>query len=272
MFVLETYLSGLGAMILLAVAVWLLSVIKGDVSIVDSAWSLFFVLGAAVYIYASPELGPRTALVLTLVTLWALRLSGHITWRNWGAGEDHRYRAIRARNEPKFALKSLYLVFALQAVLAWIVSLPLLASIASPAPIGVLDYIGLAFWAVGFLFEAVGDWQLARFSADPANRGQVMDRGLWRYTRHPNYFGEFCLWWSFYLIALAGGGWWAIVSPLLMSFLLLRVSGVALLEKDIADRRPGYRDYVARTSAFFPGAPKRATSAAHTKLAKGRGA
>ena len=185
------------------------------------------------------------------------RSASYLTWRNWGTPEDRRYQVIRRHNEPHFALKSLYLIFGLQGTLAWIISLPLLAAIAAPGPITMLDYAGVALWVLGFGFESVGDWQLARFKSIPGNHGRVMDQGLWRYTRHPNYFGDFCIWWGFYLIGLAAGGWWSAVGPLIMSFLLLRVSGVALLERDITERRPAYRDYILRTNAFFPGAPKR---------------
>jgi steroid 5-alpha reductase family enzyme len=229
------------------------------VSIVDSLWSLLFVLAAVTYaIVAEEALGSRATLVLVLVSVWGIRLAAYITWRNRGHGEDFRYQKIRARNQPGFAFKSLYLVFGLQAVLAWVISLPLLAAIHSDAPFGWLDFAGVALWGVGFVFEAGGDWQLARFKADPANRGQVLDTGLWRYTRHPNYFGDFCIWWGFFLIALSAGGAWSMVGPILMSVLLLKVSGVALLEKDIGERRPDYRDYVARTNAFFPGPPRAA--------------
>lgn len=240
----------------LTVATWLVSVIKCDVSTVDSAWSLLFLSATLIYAAAVPNPGPRTALVIVLVALWALRLAGYITWRNWGEEEDHRYREIRARNEPGFTFKSLYLVFGLQGLLAWLISLPLWAAIAANAPLNLLDIAGVAIAIFGVTFESIADWQLARFKAEPVNRGRVLDTGLWRYTRHPNYFGEFCVWWGFYVIALAAGGWWSIVSPLLMSFLLLKVSGVVLLEKDISQRRPAYRDYVARTHAFFPGPPK----------------
>jgi steroid 5-alpha reductase family enzyme len=164
---------------------------------------------------------------------------------------------MRRRNNPGFAWKSLYLVFGLQAILAWLIAMPLMAAVAGATPVGPLDYAGIALWALGMIFEAVGDWQLARFKADPANRGKVMDRGLWRYTRHPNYFGESCLWWGYYLLAVAAGGWWTLFSPVLMTFLLLRVSGVALLEKDIGERRPAYRDYMRRTNAFIPGPVRR---------------
>ena len=253
MFDLNAFLSALAVLLIMALTGWIVSVIKRDVSIVDSLWSLFFLAAAVVYLLHSEQAGPRAFLTLALVTIWAIRLAGHITWRNLGRPEDHRYQAIRRNNEPHFRWKSLYIVFGLQGVLAWIVSIPLLAAIASPRAIGMLDFLGVAVWLVGFVFESVADWQLARFKARPENRGQVMDCGLWHYTRHPNYFGEFCIWWGFYFIALGAGGWWSVISPLLMSFLLLRVSGVALLEKDITERRPAYREYIARTNAFFPG-------------------
>ena len=250
------YLQGLAPIAVAAFLTWLLSVSKQNVSIVDSLWSLLFLFAAIAYALAAPGLGPRSILVLVLVALWAMRLSIYITRRNWGGGEDRRYQAIRARNQPNFALKSLYLVFALQAILAWIVSLPLYAAITNDSRLGMLDLAGSFLWVLGFCFEAIGDWQLARFKAVAQNHGRVMDRGLWRYTRHPNYFGEFLLWWGFYLIALAAGGWWSIPGPLLMSVLLLRVSGVTLLEKDIGERRPAYADYKQRTNAFFPGPPR----------------
>ncbi len=261
MFNLESYLIGFGVILTAATGGWLVSLLKRDVSIVDSLWSLMFLLAAVTYAVTLPETGPRTALVLVLVALWALRLSGYITWRNWGEDEDRRYQKIRANNEPNFELKSLFIVFLLQAVIAWIVSLPLLAALASGAPIGLVDYLGIALWIVGMIFEAGGDFQLARFKADPDNSGKVMDRGLWRYTRHPNYFGNACLWWGFGLIALAAGAWWALLAPIVMTFLLLKVSGVSLLEEDIGERRPKYADYIERTSAFFPLPPKREAAA-----------
>jgi steroid 5-alpha reductase family enzyme len=249
-------LAGLVVMLVVAVLVWAISVWRRNVSIVDVLWAPFFLISAWVYSQVL-DAGPRTPWILALVAIWSLRLAGYIGLRNWGQPEDRRYQAIRARNEPGFAFKSLYLVFALQAVLAWIIGLPLLGAIASDTPLGLLDWFGVALWCVGFLFEAVGDWQLARFKADPSRQGQVMDLGLWRYTRHPNYFGDFCIWWGFYLMALAAGAAWTIIGPLLMSYLLLKVSGVSLLEKDIGKRRPGYAEYIRRTNAFFPG-PRRA--------------
>lgn len=255
MFELQTFLPGLAAMAAGAVAFWLLSLAKRDVSIVDSLWPLMFVAGVVVYALASSATGPRIVLIVVLTALWALRLCVYITWRNWGEGEDRRYQAIRERNEPHFTYKSLYLVFLLQAVLAWLVSLPLLGAANSSTALGVLDYLGAALWVAGFYFETVGDWQLARFKRDPANQGRVMEQGLWRYTRHPNYFGDFCVWWGFFLIALGAGAWWSVIGPAIMTVLLMKVSGVTLLESDIAERRPEYKRYMQRTNAFFPGKP-----------------
>jgi steroid 5-alpha reductase family enzyme len=250
-------LNGLAVIAATAALLWLTSLLKRDVSIVDSAWSLLFLLALLTYLATSDTLGSRALLVLALVTLWAVRLSVHITRRNHGNGEDRRYQAMRRNNDPGFAWKSLYLVFGLQGLLAWLIAMPLFAAASGATPVGALDYAGLALWVTGMFFEVTGDWQLARFKAQPANRGKVMDRGLWRYTRHPNYFGECCLWWGYYLLAAAAGGWWTLLSPVLMTFLLLKVSGVALLEQDIGTRRPAYRDYVRRTNAFIPGLPRR---------------
>jgi steroid 5-alpha reductase family enzyme len=249
-------LASLAATLVVGCAGWLASVARRDVSIVDSLWSLFFLTGALVYAALAGAGGARTLLVLALVLLWALRLAAYLTWRNWGEPEDRRYQAIRARNEPGFEWKSVYLVFGLQVLLAWICALPVYAALGGAAPLGPLDYAGAALWLAGFCFETVADWQLARFRADPASRGRVLDTGLWRYTRHPNYFGEALLWWGLYLVAVAAGGAWTVFAPLLLTWLLLRVSGVTLLEQDIHERRPAYRDYVARTSAFLPWPPR----------------
>jgi steroid 5-alpha reductase family enzyme len=270
MFDLSVYLSGLVVLGAAAFLTWVVSVQRRNVAIVDGLWSLMFLMAAATYWYTAPAFDApvagehlrapgileRRELVLALVAIWAIRLAVYITARNWGHPEDRRYQAIRRRNDPGFAFKSLYLVFGLQAVLAWVISLPLLGAVLGVRPLGLLDLAGVALWLVGMIFEAGGDGQLARFRADPANAGKVMDRGLWRYTRHPNYFGDFCVWWGLYLVALSAGAWWSIVGPLLMSVLLMRVSGVTLLEKDIGGRRPGYAEYVRRTNAFFPGPPR----------------
>ncbi len=256
MFDLDLYGVGLAVALALGLVGWLVSIPLKNAGIADSLWPLFFVLLGLAYVLGTPDPNARSYLVFFLVTLWGTRLSAYITRRNWGEPEDRRYRAMRAGNDPGFWWKSLYIVFGLQGILAWIISLPLLAAILGSAPLGWLDYGALSLWLVGLFFEAVGDQQLAAFKARPENAGRVMDRGLWRYTRHPNYFGEACIWWGFYLFALATGGWWAIVSPLLMTWLLLRVSGVSLLEQDIGERRPGYRAYIERTNAFIPGPPR----------------
>jgi len=251
-------LVGLGLTVTMAVATWLVSLARHDVSVVDSLWSIFITAAGASYALTLPPAGPRVVLMLGLAVVWALRLSIYITWRNHGHPEDRRYQDIRARNQPNFAFKSLYLIFVLQAVLAWIVSAPFLAGFSAPTPLNAYDALGAALAAFGIVFEAAADWQMSRFKADAANKGAVMDRGVWRYSRHPNYFGECCTWWGLFIIALgAGGAWWSIVSPLLMTVLLLKVSGVSLLEKDITERRPAYRDYIARTPAFIPGLPRK---------------
>ena len=257
MFEWPAFLIALGVILTAGTGFWLVSLLKRDVSIVDSLWPMMFLLAAVTYDLTLIDTGPRAALLLLLVGIWSLRLFAYITWRNWGEEEDRRYQAIRANNEPNFELKSLFIVFVLQGVIAWLVSLPLMPAIGSSAAINVLDYVGFGLWAVGMLFEAGGDYQLSRFKSDPGNQGMVMDRGLWRYTRHPNYFGNACIWWGFGLIAVAAGAWWALLSPVIMTFLLLKVSGVSLLEQDIGHRRPAYADYIARTSAFIPLPPKK---------------
>jgi steroid 5-alpha reductase family enzyme len=250
------YLEGLLWIAVLAAGGWVVSVIKRNVHVVDSLWSLFFLIGLASYIAHAPQLSSRTYLVAALVVLWALRLSAYLSWRNYGRPEDRRYQAIRNNNSPFFWLKSLYLVFGLQAVLAWIISLPLLAAATSTAPLGWLDAAGVALWMFGFFWESLADWQLARFRRRQGHEHAVYDGGLWRYCRHPNYFGEFCLWWGFFLIALSTGAWWSALAPLLMSLLLLKVSGVVLLEQDIGKRRPDYTTYMQKTNAFFPAPPR----------------
>lgn len=250
------WLAALPAMLALAVIAWAIATARRNAGLVDIFWSLFFLLAAIVYFARSADPRSRALLVLVLVGFWALRLSIYLAVRNWNAPEDRRYQAIRARNQPGFAWKSLYLVFGLQALLAWIISAPLAGAIASVRPLGPLDALGAAAVLFGIAFESIADAQLARFKADSGSTGKVMDRGLWRYTRHPNYFGEFCVWWGLYVLALGAGAWWTLPAPILMTVLLLKISGVTLLEQDIVERRPGYRDYAVRTNTFFPGPPR----------------
>lgn len=257
---LQNYLLALYVILGVGAVAWVASIVKRDVSFVDSLWSLFFLVAAAVFAASVETLSPRGYLVFALVAIWALRLSGYITVRNWGEPEDYRYQSIRAHNEPGFAWKALYIVFGLQGVLAWVVALPLLPAITSTASLGWIDVLAALLWSVGFVFEAGGDYQLAKFKRRADSKGKVLDSGLWRYTRHPNYFGDFCVWWSFYLFAVSAGGWWSIASPIVMSLLLLKVSGVAMLEKTISKRRPEYAAYIRQTNAFFPG-PRRVSQA-----------
>jgi steroid 5-alpha reductase family enzyme len=242
-------------------ALWLLSLALRDASIVDIWWGPgFAAIAAASWAWGIGGDPERRALATAITALWGLRLGGYLAWRNWGRGEDPRYQAMRRRWGARFPLASLATVFAFQGVLMWFVSLPVQAvHVSAGGPLGALDAAGAALAGLGLFFEAVGDAQLARFRADPANRSRVMDRGLWRYTRHPNYFGDCCVWWGLFAIAAATPlGVWTLASPLLMTFLLLRVSGVALLERSIGKRRPEYAQYAARTSAFVPMPPRRA--------------
>ncbi len=242
----------------LMLCIWLLSIALRDASIVDIVWGLGFAMVAAVGFVVGDGSSDRRTLIAVLTIVWGVRLAVHLFLRNHGSGEDYRYRAMRRRWGPRFGLISLVTVFALQGVLMWVVSLPVQAAQVARTPDGltVLDVIGVVLWAVGFTFEVVGDVQLQRFKADARNEGVVMDRGLWRYTRHPNYFGDATLWWGLGFIALASGAWWSLAGPLVMTVLLLRVSGVPLLERRMARTRPAYADYTARTSAFIPLPPK----------------
>ena len=252
----QIYLYGLCAMLALGFAGWLISLYRNNVTHVDSMWSLFFVVGAITYASQITNLSSRSMVVLSLLVLWALRLCIYLTWRNWGPHEDHRYAAIRSNNSPGFAFKSLYIIFGLQAALAWIISMPLLGALNSSQPMNMLDYAGIALLSFGLIWETLADWQLSAFKAKPQNKAKVLNTGVWRYSRHPNYFGECCVWWGFYLLALAAGAWWALPSALLMTLLLLKVSGVALLEQTITERRPEYAEYIRTTNAFIPGCPK----------------
>ena len=253
------WLVNLGAALAAMGLLWLASLALRNASIVDAWWGPGFALLAWLDVALTGG-HPRRLLLAALISLWGLRLGAYLLWRNHGKGEDFRYAAMRRRHGARFPWVSLATVFALQGVLLAVVSLPIALAMARPgAPaLGALDALGAALFAVGFFFEALGDWQLARFKADPANAGRVMDRGLWAWTRHPNYFGDCCVWWGLYAIALASPlGWAGLPGPVAMTVLLLRVSGVALLERTIARRRPAYADYAARVPAFFPRPPRR---------------
>lgn len=249
-------LINLAAVLLMHSLIWLASLAKRDVSIVDLFWSIGFVLIAWLSV-SSAEASSLSRLLAVMVTVWAIRLSLYLTWRNWGEPEDRRYAAMRQNWGPSFPLASLGVVFGLQALLTWIVAFPLQTAIHRGGEIGGLALLGLVVFSIGFFFETVGDYQLARFKADPSNQGRVLDSGLWRYTRHPNYFGDFLVWWGVYLATLqAGFVWWTLIGPVIMSILLMRVSGVTLLEKSLSKRLDAYGDYTRRTSSFFPRPPR----------------
>ncbi|MEO6569947.1 MAG: DUF1295 domain-containing protein [Ilumatobacteraceae bacterium] len=242
----------------LMLTTWLVSVRIRNASIVDITWGLGFVLVAWVVRWQGHTNTARQWLLVAMVTVWGLRLAGYLFWRNHGQPEDYRYRAMRKRYGDRFPVVSLVTVFVLQGVLMWIVSLPVqLGQVRNGPGVGAVAVVGAVLWLVGMVFEGVGDLQLARFKSDPTNDGKVMDQGLWRYTRHPNYFGDACVWWGIALVAAESRtGAWGLIGALVMTVLLLRVSGVALLEKSLRKRKPDYQAYVERTSAFFPLPPK----------------
>jgi len=246
----------LGLMILL----WIVSLILKNSSIVDIFWGTGFVV-IAWFVYALTPGGfvARKLLISVLATIWGLRLSLYILTRNWGKPEDFRYQVWRKEAGGSWWWRSFFKVFVLQGILMWIIAAPLVAAQtgALANQLTWLDYVAVPLWVVGFFFEAVGDWQLARFKANPANKGKVMNTGVWRYTRHPNYFGDATQWWAYYLIAAAAGGFWTIFSPIIMTGLLMRVSGVTLLEKTLKETKPGYKEYVETTSEFVPWFPRK---------------
>jgi len=221
-----------------ATLTWLLSLPLRNVSIVDSLRSLMVFAAGVIYGLGADPRAPRLAFVLWLLALWAARQSIHLTARGMGKGEDPHYQAVRARHEPHFRWKSLYLVFWLQAVAVWIISLPLLGVFASNAPLGLPDYLGILLWLLGFVFEAGSDWQFSRFGRNPANADAIPNHGFWRYTRHPNYFGSLCIWWGFWLMATSAGAWWSAVGPALLTVVLLRVSGRWTPARDSSKSQP----------------------------------
>ena len=242
---------------ILMIATWLISVAIKDASIVDISWGLGFATVATVLWIADDAKSNLDTLLWLMTLFWGLRLCLYLARRNLGHGEDYRYVAMRKRWGPAFPLISFLTVYTLQGTLMWVVSLPVQLSHRAEGSIGVLAVIGAVLWAVGLYFEVVGDIQLSRFKADPANQGKVLDTGLWRYTRHPNYFGDACVWWGIAIVACSVSvGVWGLIGAAVMNVLLLKVSGVALLERSLVRRKPEYQAYIERTSAFIPRPPK----------------
>lgn len=242
---------------------WFVSLVRRNVTVVDTLWGLGFVAVALVNHLSGAGHPGRSLLVLALTAAWGLRLAIYLTWRNWGRAEDPRYGQWRQKSGPRFWMVSLFKVFWLQALFLWVISLVLQQAQLAPQPqrLTWLDGVGVLVWTIGFGFEALGDRQLARFKADPRNRDRIMDQGLWAWSRHPNYFGEFLIWWGFFLVALATpGGWWSVISPVIVSLVLLKMTGVPLTEASLKQRHPGYAAYIRRTSPFFPRPPRKETS------------
>ena len=239
----------------LMLAAWLVSLALKNASIADIVWGCGFVLIAWVAFFTvNRPLDMRQVLLVGIPTFWGLRLSLHLFRRNRGKPEDERYQAMRAKHPNRFGWASLVTVFGLQGLLMFVVSLPVqLGQIEPSTPLGWSAYVGVAVCCAGLFFEVVGDYQLAQFTKNPANKGKIMNVGLWRYTRHPNYFGDSCLWWGLGLIALQTPyGAWGLVGPALITYLLTQVSGVPMLEKAMLKSNPAYKNYQAATSAFFP--------------------
>ena len=257
---LNIYLTNLVAVTLMMTMGWVVSVIRRNVTIVDTLWGIGFMLIAWITYGMSDGFFARKLLIALLVTAWGIRLSGYLAWRNHGKGEDPRYGAWRNNHGKRFWWVSLFKVFLIQAVFMWVIALAFQFGMMSPLPDSLtwLDGLGLILWITGFAFESIGDWQLARFKSVPENAGKVMDQGLWTYTRHPNYFGEALVWWGLSVMVLSTpGSLWTLISPIIITVVLLKMTGVALTEKVILETRPEYRSYIERTSTFFPWPPKR---------------
>lgn len=239
---------------------WIWSVFIKNVSIVDIFWGLGFVVVNTFYVFNSGELNNRKLLILTLVSIWGCRLAIYLAMRNIGKGEDFRYQEFRRNYGPdRYWWLSYFQTFLLQGALIMIISVTLLgiSGAKDSGALTILDFIGIIIWLVGFTFEAGGDFQLARFKSKPENKGKVLDTGFWKYTRHPNYFGDAAVWWAYALFSIAAGSYWQIVGSIIMTLLIIKVSGVSLLEKTLKESKPQYRDYIEKTNSFFPWFPNK---------------
>lgn len=257
---LQIYLLNLAFIIGMMTLLWLVSIVLKNVSIVDLFWGIGFVLSATVYFVLTEELETRKVLLLVVVVLWGLRLSVYLAWRNIGKGEDFRYREFRRQyGEKRYWWISYFQTFLLQGLLMWLISAPLLGAQydSLQKELTWLDFTGILIWCIGFAFEAGGDWQLANFKANPANKGKVLNTGFWKYTRHPNYFGDAAVWWGFAIFSISSGSYVPVLGSLLMTALIIKVSGVALLEKSLKSDKPEYAEYIRRTSSFLPWFPKK---------------
>ena len=258
--VFQIYIQAFLVIMIMMTTLWIVSVLIKNVSIVDLFWGLGFVLTGGFYFLKTDGSEPRKIILLLLVTIWGLRLSLYLIWRNLGKGEDFRYSQFRKNyGEKRYWWLSFFQTFLLQGLLMWLISAPLLGAQyhRTDNPLGIFDFAGIALWIIGFIFEAGGDFQLALFKSDPSNKGKVMDKGFWHYTRHPNYFGDSAVWWGFGLICIASGNYLPALGSVLMTALIIKVSGVALLEKTLKEDKPQYMEYIEKTSSFIPWFPKK---------------
>lgn len=256
----QIWIQALLLIIIIMSVLWIVSVILKNVSIVDLFWGPGFVAASLFYFLNTDGFYIRKVILIAMVAIWGFRLFGYLLWRNAGKGEDFRYREFRNSYGPKnYWWISYFQTFLLQGILMWLISAPLLGAqlYDNFDKIGIFDIAGIFFWLLGFVFEAGGDFQLAMFRADPSSKGKVLNRGFWRYTRHPNYFGDASVWWGYGFISIAAGSYWAALGSVLMTLLIIRVSGVALLEKSLVETKPHYREYIEKTSAFIPWFPKK---------------
>src|SRR5210317_1661546 len=255
---LSLFLQATGIIFVLVTLLWVWSVIITNVSIVDIFWGLGFVVVNTFYFLSTDNPSERHLIVLILVGIWGIRLAGYLAWRNIGKGEDYRYQEFRKTFGPKrYWWFSYFQTFLLQGGLILIISLPLFAVNTSSKSLNVIDYIAVIVWIIGFAFEAGGDLQLAQFKSNPDNKGKVLNTGFWKYTRHPNYFGDATIWVAYALFCIASGSYWQVIGTVIMILLLIKVSGVALLEKTLKTSKPEYKTYIEKTNAFFPWFPKK---------------
>jgi steroid 5-alpha reductase family enzyme len=256
----QIYLVALVAILIIMFLLWIVSSIIKNVSIVDLFWGLGFVITCLIYFLNSDGLEVRKILLLVMVAIWGLRLSLYLAWRNIGKGEDPRYKKFREDyGEHRYWWISFFQTFLLQGILMWLISAPLLGAqyYKTGNALTIFDFMGVVIWLIGIVFEAGGDFQLARFKANPANSGKVLNKGFWYYTRHPNYFGDSAVWAGYALICISAGSYQPVLGSVLMIAMIIKVSGVALLEKSLKETKPEYKEYIRKTSAFIPWFPKK---------------
>lgn len=256
----QIYFQAFMVIMAMMLVLWLISIFIKNVSIVDIFWGFGFVLASAIYFMNSDGHGARNTIIMILAAIWGLRLSIYLAWRNIGKGEDYRYREFRKNyGEHHYWWVSFFQTFLLQGLLMWLISAPILAAMyfGGDKPLNMIDYLAVVIWIIGFAFEAGGDFQLARFKSKIENKGKVLNKGFWKYTRHPNYFGDSAVWWAYGIFSIAVGSYIPVLGSILMTALIIKISGVALLEKSLKGKKPEYADYIKKTSAFLPWPPKK---------------